>query len=557
MGRARVVSVLAAAALGLAAAVTPAAPAPTAAAATTPVHLTAAGDFSATGDTARVLDGIRASGSQLTLALGDLSYGMTATEQAWCDFVTSRVGTSHPFQLVAGNHESNGTDGRIDAFAACLPNRLPGMVGTYARQWYADVPQTAPLVRVIMISPSLRFPDGTYSYAKGSARYTWTANAIDSARAAGVRWVVVGFHKPCFSMTSVACDPGADLVNLLVSKKVDLVLTGHSHVYDRTKQLSLSAGCPALVPGTTSAACIADSDSSFTQGAGTVFSTVGTGGTPVELVRPADAERNYFSAYAGNGSNPTWGFLDVTADENRLSARFVPTSGAGFTDAYTITRPTTPAPVTSVAFVGAGHSAPGATLSKSATVPAAAQPGDTLLLWLTRGAAVTWGAPTGVTGWTQVDTVTTGSVTSTLWKKAVVAGDPGRTVRVDATTYTKGVLTVAAYSGVDTAALTAATLARAGDANTATHTSPTVATTSGTWPVTYWGEKSSGTTAWTAPAGVTRRDTSTDTGAGRFSSLLVDAGAAVGAGSYGARTATTDATSSNTVMWTVGLRPRP
>ena len=44
-------------------------------------------------------------------------------------------------------------------------------------------------------------------------------------------------HKPCLSMGEYACDPGADLVNLLLQKKVDVVLSGHEHIYQRTKQL--------------------------------------------------------------------------------------------------------------------------------------------------------------------------------------------------------------------------------------------------------------------------------------------------------------------------------
>ena len=70
----------------------------------------------------------------LNLALGDLSYGATGAEQAWCDFVTARVGAGFPFELLAGNHESNGQNGNINDFSACLPNQLPGVVGTYGRQ---------------------------------------------------------------------------------------------------------------------------------------------------------------------------------------------------------------------------------------------------------------------------------------------------------------------------------------------------------------------------------------------------------------------------------------
>lgn len=47
----------------------------------------------------------------LHLALGDLSYDTTGSEQAWCDLVTEPVGNGFPFELLSGNHEANGQNG--------------------------------------------------------------------------------------------------------------------------------------------------------------------------------------------------------------------------------------------------------------------------------------------------------------------------------------------------------------------------------------------------------------------------------------------------------------
>lgn len=169
----------------------------------------AAGDFSSSAAAHGVLTRMGQDSSDLTLALGDLSYGVTGQEQAWCDFVTARLGAGYAFELVSGNHESKGDlNGNINDFSSCLPNQLAGAVGTYGRQYYVDVPKANPLIRFLMISPSLGFPDGTYSYPAGSARYNWTSNAIDGARTAGIPWVVVGMHKPCLSVGIYPCDPG-------------------------------------------------------------------------------------------------------------------------------------------------------------------------------------------------------------------------------------------------------------------------------------------------------------------------------------------------------------
>lgn len=303
------------------------------------VHFTASGDIAARAQSAATLSQIASLKPDLHLALGDLSYGATGAEQTWCDFVTTRVGAGFPFELLAGNHESNGLNGNINDFSACLPNQLPGLIGTYGRQYYVDVPQGAPLVRFVAISPNLAFPDSTWSYAAGSARYQWTAAAIDGARSANIPWVVVGMHKPCISMGQYGCDVGADIINLMLQKRVDLVLNGHEHLYQRSKQLVTRSGCVALVPGSYNSVCVADSDNALVKGAGTVIATVGTGGVDLRDVSTSDPEAGYFAAASGLNANPTWGNLDVSATVDQLTARFVPATGGDFTDAFTITRP--------------------------------------------------------------------------------------------------------------------------------------------------------------------------------------------------------------------------
>jgi hypothetical protein len=77
--------------------------------------------------------------------------------------------------------------------------------------------------------------------------------------------VVVGMHKPCITVGRYVCDPGSDRFNLLVSKKVDLILSGHEHSYQRSKQLAHSAGWAAGSPGGYDAGCVADADSALTR----------------------------------------------------------------------------------------------------------------------------------------------------------------------------------------------------------------------------------------------------------------------------------------------------
>ncbi len=289
------------------------------------------GDIGSTDASDAVLRSIAGRDDDFTLAVGDLSYGDDGEEKAWCRFVTERVGATHPFELVSGNHESDGANGDIDRFVRCLPNRLPGLVGTYGRQWYVDQPATNPLVRVVMISPALDFGHGSWSYDDGTTHQAWLKEAVTGARAAGIPWVVVGMHKPCLSVGNYECDPGRDVVDLLLDTGVDLVVTGHEHLYQRTKPLALGAGCRSVRPGRFTPECVATTG-------GTTFVTVGTGGTGLRDVHGSDSERRYFAALSGKDRDPSYGSLDVQVSADRLTATFVPVAGGRFTDRLVLTR---------------------------------------------------------------------------------------------------------------------------------------------------------------------------------------------------------------------------
>jgi PKD repeat protein len=306
--------------------------------AATEVRLVAAGDFGASTATNSVLMGMAERSPDAALALGDLAYTALSPESAWCEYVKQRVGQDFAFELIAGNHESlDQQDGAINNYSACLPNQVPGIVGTYGREYYMDLPKAAPLVRVILASPGLTFEDGKWNYAQGDAHYNWVSEAIDDGRARGAKWIVVAAHIPCLSVGRYNCPSNRDFYNLMVSKGVDLVLHGHEHAYMRTHQLRTgTTECPTLTVGSVNQACIADTDGAFSSGRGTVFATVGTGGIPLRDVNGADTEAGYFAKYSGLNENPTHGLLDLTATETGMAVQFVPTSGAGMTDAFTI-----------------------------------------------------------------------------------------------------------------------------------------------------------------------------------------------------------------------------
>jgi hypothetical protein len=90
----------------------------------------------------------------------------------------------------------------------------------------------------------------------------------------------------------------------------------------------------------------------------------------------------------------------------------------------------------------------------------------------------------------------------------------------------------------------------------AEHTTPEVVSAAdGGWVVSYWADKTSGTTAWTTPDGTRIRHEGYGDGGGRVSGLVLDAGP-LPAGTVGGLTAASDETNNKATMWTVVLASR-
>ena len=296
----------------------------------------AAGDLAANGGVASYAD-LDQSGVSFFLAMGDLDYGQTPTDEAWCEYVKQHLptlGPEFPFELLVGSHEDqNGQDGYILNHAACLPDRL-GVNGMYGVQYYFDYPASSPLIRVIMTPPDMHVENVFYNYTADSPYYAWLSSTIDGARAAGIPWVAVGMHDVCITTGIKTCQIGSDLMNLLVSKRVDLVLQAHDHNYQRSKQLRFKTGvCTAVPVGSFDPACVVDSgaDGIYAKGAGPIFVISGNFGHCCYAVNPADPEAGYFARF----DSTSRGFTKYTVGPGHIAAQFVNSTGS-FTDSFSI-----------------------------------------------------------------------------------------------------------------------------------------------------------------------------------------------------------------------------
>jgi hypothetical protein len=296
---------------------------------------TAAGDYGTTPEAAATLDLVRRSSARFHLALGDLAYN-NEPEANWCRWVARRVGGTFPFLLLPGNHEDDfGEHGQITRFAECLPDRL-GVTGTYPLEYFFDYEKR---VRVILISPDMTVRGEHYYYADGNSHYTWLVDAIDGARAAGLPWVVVGMHESCVSVGQYYCRIYSQLMDLLLEKRVDVILHGHDHSYQRTKQLALGPGCRSLPIDGYDPACVADGrEGGYLQGRGTVSVIVATAGQELYELNPQDPEAGYFVRWMG-AERARHGLLRIEITSSMLSARFVPsTATSDFVDRFVIGR---------------------------------------------------------------------------------------------------------------------------------------------------------------------------------------------------------------------------
>jgi hypothetical protein len=311
-------------------------------------QFSAAGDFGSWTGFSTSLDLLNQSGSDFALALGDLSYGgntgyANTTEEAWCL-------KFHKFfpdvAIVAGNHDTGAYppgEGGINNYTKYCPypfaNNPP--VGVYGKQYYFDYPRKDPLARFILISPDLVFVvDGGehYSYDVGTPRYQWTRDAIESARADGIPWVIVAMHKNCIGAGEHLCETGPDILNLLLSEKVDLILNAHNHNYERSHQLALGTGtCDAIKLHVFNRDCIVHdgTDRRYQRGLGSVLVIAGTGGRALDVFNTEDPYAAYFPAWMGNntpGNGNGIVTVEVTSDHIALRTDFV----GGYSDSFTI-----------------------------------------------------------------------------------------------------------------------------------------------------------------------------------------------------------------------------
>ena len=261
-------------------------------------------------------------------------------------------------------------------------------------------------------------------------------------------------------------------------------------------------------------------------------------------------------------SSYAWDFGDDATGSGRTAEHEYPAAGTytmtlevtdagGATDttSRTVTVSEEPAPPVGDVGFRASASAAGNNANPSVVVPGGVQPGDLLIL---AGSYQSGGSLSDPAGWARADSASTQGLESTVWTRTATAADAGSRVTTPLGSRLKFALTLGAYTGTAPDALAA--IASATDAGSGTHQAPIVDAPAGAWTVTVWTEKSSNTTSWSVPDGVTTREEAVGAGGGRIAALYADSGGPLPAGERGGQTATTDG-SGRGIAWTLAIRP--
>lgn len=184
--------------------------------------------------------------------------------------------------------------------------------------------------------------------ATGGAMATWLTNDLN---ANSQRWTIVYFHHPPYSKGSHNSDTEVELMEMrtnimpiLEAKKVDLVLAGHSHSYERSMLIKGHFGLETTFNTSTMAVNSGSGiyPSSYLKSApnyyGTVYAICGVGGQ----LGGTTSGYPHNAMYASSVSNLGSLVIDVQGD--RLDYKFLTSTGSIW-DQFTIQKSGTPSPL--------------------------------------------------------------------------------------------------------------------------------------------------------------------------------------------------------------------
>jgi hypothetical protein len=277
----------------------------------------AAADWACNFNTVNTVNKILAKNPKLVLGIGDYYYSdyyneslgggaTTAAAQCWFKIVKP---IEQKLRIAIGNHEHD-SQSLLNLYMSRF---------NLTSQYYSFNYQN---VHFLVISTEIP------SIGIGSAQYNFVNNdLLKAASNPNINWIIVYYHQTAYSTTSKVptYTKFRDTYHPLFDKyRVDLVLQGHEHTYQRSYPIKYNVNNSTNPIITDNA-----HNNNYTNPQGRIFMVVGTAGA---RLFPLYGHAPYIATqYIGHG------FLDITMKKNgkALSAKFFANDGS-VKDQFTI-----------------------------------------------------------------------------------------------------------------------------------------------------------------------------------------------------------------------------
>jgi len=205
------------------------------------------------------VDAISGTDTDLVMFVGDNVYD-SSVQPAWDAWlqIAERCSSTRPFMEATGNHEY---------YAGTLS---PNYIGQFAfpGSWSFYSFNYSSIHFVVLDNGN----SATMPISPGSPQYDWLAQDLEAADSDPLHpWKIVQFHKPPFNSRASDLETRTVWSPLFEQYHVDLVYSGHQHVYERTYPIDSNGN-------------VMDSNTSsytWTVPKGTIYVTDGTAGAPL------------------------------------------------------------------------------------------------------------------------------------------------------------------------------------------------------------------------------------------------------------------------------------
>ncbi len=242
------------------------------------------------------------------LILGDLSYA-NGKQKIWDEWFEQLepLSRSIPVMPALGNHENEEINGRRIGYTA------------YQARFALPHPET----RYSFDYSEARFVSFNTDDFSNEEQTRWFVDTLKKAQAdKNIRWVIVYQHHPLYSSTIERLNNEpliAAVRHVLDQYKVDLVLAGHNHNYERSYPL---VGETIVQSGS----------GPYQKGKGTVFVISGGGGRPLYKFTPE-------VPVITSRRESVWHYLRVRATKKELRVEAIRTKERTVLDSFTIQAP--------------------------------------------------------------------------------------------------------------------------------------------------------------------------------------------------------------------------